>query len=1318
MAVKVKVGQTKNIRLVAAGEKRPVIVPDSIALGIDTVGEYVRAIDGGQGIIITPENDTESANLVISHSNTSSVANTVNSSLQFLQNATFDTFGHVLGVSNSGLNANNFVVADGLINTKDFTIGNTSITLGESTNELRELNLIEAGEFSITANTISVPADLNFDLANSDSVVNIGTHRIINVEDPVNQQDVVNKRYLEFELDRVETTIKVFDDPILPTDATNKRYVDNIVKGLVVRPSALGATTADLGATFEQGNNTYSDTLTLPPVNVLYIDDITTWDIGDNLLVKDQNDATQNGSYDLIQQGSANTAWVFQRTVWSNEDSELPGSYEFVTDGTVNGGTGWVATVEDASSFSINDDDVTWTQFQGEGTFLAGNGLTLNGTEFNVDSTLPLTAITPTGSGDVLTISGEGALTLPVGLSTDRPTAVQGMVRFNSNDGQFEGYDGIAWSGLGGVIDVDQDTKITAESSPGADNDQIQVFAGGTLSATFEANRVDFTGDVGIAGNLTIGDQDSDTVAFAADVTSHIIPDQDRIYSLGSASKNWHKIHVDTITSSDETIVFDTNGAVKMPSANTALRPIGQAGMLRFNTDEGRFEGYDGSIWTGLAGSVIDLDKNTYIIAETSAGANNNELDFYTDAVQRMQINDQGNLLFGSNLDKLIINYNTGDMFVNGLLTATNDLTINPVGDINVANNTITGLAEPVNPGDAVNLGYLDNTFSSGLTIIDQANTYTDGVNLLSSPTIDLGRGLELQELDSANNSFKIGLDDPMTGSEGMYGTDGFTPRIRITPDGRIDFATDIPLELQANAIPNFTETSRDIIGLMFTDGVHEGIIVVNDDANDVINLLANDFNITLAGDLSGTSTVSRLTNTTVTASITADYISHVTSDDANTGIIVTHTPGPNSNSAIEVDYTELNTRYITTSGGESSGNIIAPRFVDSDNTQFYVDPNGTSRLNKAEFGFGSTFAEIKMRDGPGSFSHLYSSGGKIGFLDNTFNYAAFSERSTGNWVVQNGNVLAEKFVDHDSQTYFLHPGGTDSYLKQIQIQDKLVVDDVSIGGDVGARTIKVTSGILDIESNDGVSIDAAGNDIDVNSSKITNLLNPTANQDAATKSYVDSAAQGLRVIPAALAATTADLGGSFSAGVITAGSNGAFVLDGVTAWSVGDRVLVKDQTNQEENGSYDVTVVGDASTPWELTRGEYFNESSEIPGSFQFVTDGTVNISTGFVATVTDAETFAVNTDAVVWYQFSGAGTYTAGEALTLTGTEFSITDGDIDNVKLANSLINISGESGANTAIALGETLTIEGTDGVDTTITSGKIEIAVNILDGGTF
>ena len=314
-----------------------------------------------------------------------------------------------------------------------------------------------------------------------------------------------------------------------------------------------------------------------------------------------------------------------------------------------------------------------------------------------------------------------------------------------------------------------------------------------------------------------------------------------------------------------------------------------------------------------------------------------------------------------------------------------------------------------------------------------------------------------------------------MTGSTGMYGTDGFTPRIRITEDGRIDFATEIPLELQANAIPNFTETSRDIISLMFTDGAHEGVTFVNDDPNDVMNVLADNFNVTLDGDVSGTAQVTRLTDTTITTSLTADFISNLIPADANSGITVTHTAGPNSNASIEVDYTYLDARYQNL-----GGDFLASRYIDADNTNFYMDPAGTSRINTMEVGFGATNSQIKLRDGPGSWSYLYASGGKVGFLDNTFNYTAYAERSTGNWVVDNGDVKAERFVDTDSESYFLHPGGTDSLLKQINIEDKNGYS-ISIGGDVSESGYS-----SNIESDYGISLNGGtGNDLDVNNSKI-----------------------------------------------------------------------------------------------------------------------------------------------------------------------------------------------------------------------------------------
>lgn len=1308
MSIKVKVGQSKNIRLVATGEKKPVIVPDSVRLGIDTIGNYVAAVDAGQGIVVTPETDTESANLVISHASTTTEVSSNNSVLEFLRNIDLDQFGHIAALENTALNPTNFFANSTLISTQDIILGNTAITLGETTTNLNGISLLD------------IPL-----ITGAGGVVNLNYSRIGDVGDPINSADVVNKRYLETELNGLENQIKVFADPVLPTDAANKRYVDGKIQGFVVRNSALAATTADLGATFEAGNTTFAATLTIPPTQYLYIDDVTAWDVGSNLVVKDQTNPEENGSYDLVQKGDANTAWVFQRTEWGNESSEIPGSYEFVTDGTQNAGTGWVIVVNDASTFQVNTDAVNWEQFSGEGTYVAGTGLTLSGRQFNVNESQTLSTINPVN--DVVTIAGTGALRIPVGTTAERPTPGQAMIRFNTTDGRYEAFDGIAWTGLGGVVDVDQNTYITAEDSPGANNNELKFYADGVLSAMVDSGTayiygdLDVAGNVNIGGNITIGDATTDSITVAADFDSNLVANTHNTFDLGKQGVDWRTLYVQNIKGSGDSVAFTNTGAIIVPASTTANRPsTAVAGMFRFNTDESRFEGWDGTQWNGLAGSVIDLDRNTYIIAETSAGANNNELDFWTDGEQRMQIGSTGNLLFGQTLNEIKFDFASGSLVVNTKVTSDGALFLDSNNKIiDVSNNTITGLAEPVNPTDAVTLGYLDNTFSSGLTIIDGANTYVDGVNLLSSPTIEIGEGLELEAIDSANNSFKIGLDKPGNITPGIYGNDRFMPRIRLTADGRIDFATEIPVELQANAIPDFTETSRDIIGLMFTDaesgGFNQGVSTYHDDANNVIYVVADNFNITIDGDVSGTATVNRLSDTTITTSLTANFVNTISPTDANSGILVTHTPGPNTTAYLDLDYTLLDNRYQVT-----GGDFIASRYLDADNTNFYMDPAGTSRINDMEVGFGSTFSRIKMRDGSGSWSYMYASTGKIGFLDNTFNYASYSERATGDWVVPNGDVKAERFVDHDAQTYFLHPGGTDSYLRQIQVEDKVTASDIQIGGDIGIRTIKVATGILTVDASGGLSLQGNGNDLNVNNSKITNLLDPTSGQDAATKAYVDGVAQGLRVIPAAIAATTADLNAVFDGftGTLTAQSNVALEVDGVVAFSVGDRVLVKDQTNGRENGSYVVTVVGNGSTPWVLTRGEYFNESSEIPGAFQFVTDGNINSGTGWVATVADAETFIIGIDDVVWYQFSGAGTYTAGEALTLTGTEFSISDGDIQNVKLANPNFNISGEAGSNTSIALGDTLTITGVDGVNTTITSGQVAISVDILDGGTF
>ena len=178
----------------------------------------------------------------------------------------------------------------------------------------------------------------------------------------------------------------------------------------------------------------------------------------------------------------------------------------------------------------------------------------------------------------------------------------------------------------------------------------------------------------------------------------------------------------------------------------------------------------------------------------------------------------------------------------------------------------------------------------------------------------------------------------------------------------------------------------------------------------------------------------------------------------------------------------------------------------------------------------------------------------------------------------------------------------------------------------------------------------------------------PATSTDITNKAYVDEVAEGLATKPAVELATTANLTATYDNGAsgvgatLTSTVNGAFpTIDGVTLTStaIGENgVLVKDQTNKAQNGRYNLTTVGDGSTPWVLTRCALCDDAIDIPGAFVFVKAGTINGGTGWVQIVANPATFVVGTDDINVFQFSGAGVFTAGTGLTLTGSEFSITD------------------------------------------------------------
>ena len=149
----------------------------------------------------------------------------------------------------------------------------------------------------------------------------------------------------------------------------------------------------------------------------------------------------------------------------------------------------------------------------------------------------------------------------------------------------------------------------------------------------------------------------------------------------------------------------------------------------------------------------------------------------------------------------------------------------------------------------------------------------------------------------------------------------------------------------------------------------------------------------------------------------------------------------------------------------------------------------------------------------------------------------------------------------------------------------------------------------------------------------------PTADQDVANKAYVDSVAQGLDIKASCLYTTTNNI--TLSGLGTQAGGDWPSTL------TAGSRILVKNQTNQAENGIYAAS-----STGW--TRTTDMNNWSEVPGAFTFIEDGATLSATGWVTTAGSTGTIGVTN--MPWTQFSGAGTYTAGNGLQLISNQFSV--------------------------------------------------------------
>jgi len=259
-------------------------------------------------------------------------------------------------------------------NVTDFTVTTGAVTLNVERVEDIVSNLVLGGTgidatYTDGAGTLSIDID-------STVTTNSGTQTLTN-------KTLGSSTSLSANLDANSNKIINLTTPTASTDAANKAYVDSVSQGLDVKQSVRVSTTANvnLSTALEAGD---------------VIDGVTLV-AGNRVLVKHQTAGGDNGLYVVQSSGAA------VRADDANVSSEVTaGFFTFVEEGTLYGNTGWVLTTD--NPITLGTTPLTFTQFSGTGTFTAGSGLTLTGTEFSVDVTPSSTNASLTNTGGAVEV--------------------------------------------------------------------------------------------------------------------------------------------------------------------------------------------------------------------------------------------------------------------------------------------------------------------------------------------------------------------------------------------------------------------------------------------------------------------------------------------------------------------------------------------------------------------------------------------------------------------------------------------------------------------------------------------------------------------------------------------------------------------------------------------------------------------------------------------------------------------------------------------------------------------------------------------------
>jgi hypothetical protein len=302
------------------------------------------------------------------------------------------------------------------------------------------------------------------------------------------------------------------------------------------------------------------------------------------------------------------------------------------------------------------------------------------------------------------------------------------------------------------------------------------------------------------------------------------------------------------------------------------------------------------------------------------------------------------------------------------------------------------------------------------------------------------------------------------------------------------------------------------------------------------------------------------------------------------------------------------------------------------------------------------------------------------------------------------GSATTATSADTASIAYSVEPdsvalgiGTYGDYVQMLMAGNGISVD-VTTGE--GQMPVVENTGVLSVTGTaNQIDADVSTGDVTVSFSDtvifpgtVTLNADPTQALEAATKQYVDGMAAGLDWHSAVnlLAASN----------VALTGSSGTLVIDGHAALDDNDdgyRILLKGQTTDSEEGIY---VYSDNGTSYTLSRAADADAFAELVGAAVFVMEGTTYGATAWI----QSNHYLTDFTGQTWIQFSGTGTYTAGNGITLTGTSFSIDTSVTVDVSTSQTLTNKTLTSPVVSGLYLSDNnIIIEGTtDTHETTLT----------------